>query len=253
MTRASRTVGVLGGMGPAATVDFLRRIVEATQARCDQEHVRVLVDSDPRVPDRTAFLLGVGTDPRPALIRMARGLEHGGAELLVMPCNTAHAFADDIAAAVSIPLVDWPGVVADAVAASRVSRAGLLATSGTVVAGIYQRALGSRGVEVVTPGEAEQEMLMAAIYGEEGIKVVGPDSRPARELVAERARRLVARGADGVVLGCTELSALHGARPLEPGVPVFDAADIVARHVVTLAGANVAEPGSMRSRDVESP
>lgn len=173
---------------------------------------------------------------------MARGLEQSGAELLVMPCNTAYAFAEDIAAAVSIPLVDWPGVVGDVVAAARVAQVGLLATSGTVFAGIYQRAFASRGVEVVVPGDAGQETVMGAIYGEEGVKTIGPDSRPARALVAEAGRGLVALGAEGLALACTELSALHGARPLELGVPIFDAAEIVARHVVALAGATVAEP-----------
>ena len=241
-SRQPRTVGVMGGMGPAATVDFLHKLVDATPARSDQEHIRVLVDSDPRVPDRTAFLLGDGADPRPALVRMARGLEQGGAELLVMPCNTAHAFADEIAAAVSIPLVDWPGVVADAVAAAAVARPGLLATSGTVAAGIFQQALGVRGVEAVVPADDAQDQLMRAIYGVDGVKSVGPDNGKASALVEEVAKGLIASGTDALVVACTDVSALHEARPLQVEVRVFDAAAVVARHVVGLASAEPPPP-----------
>jgi aspartate racemase len=234
-SRRTRTVGVMGGMGPAATVDFLHKLVDATPARSDQEHIRVLVDSDPRVPDRTAFLLADGADPRPALIRMAKGLEQSGAELLVMPCNTAHAFADEIAAAVSIPLVDWPGIVADAVAAAEVARAGLLATSGTVAAEIFQQALGLRSVEAVVPEDDAQDQLMRAIYGHDGVKSVGPANGKASALVEEVAKGLIGSGADALVVACTDLSALHEARPPQVEVRVFDAAAVVARHVVELA------------------
>lgn len=234
-----RTVGVLGGMGPAATVDFLQRLVEATFATSDQDHIRVLVDSDPSVPDRTAHLLGDGEDPRPALRRMARGLARAGADLLVMPCNTAHAYAAEIERAVSIPLVDWPGVVADGVQAADRACVGILATRGTVVAGIYQRAFGLRGVDVVVPAEPTQDGLMEAIYGADGIKSVGRAGATSRRLLLDAAQQLVSMGADGLVLACTELSVVHGLDPVEAAVPVFDAADIVARHVVELAGARL--------------
>src|SRR4051812_27943024 len=112
-------VGVLGGMGPAATVDFLRRVVAATPATRDQDHLRLLVDSNPAVPDRTAALLGAGPDPTPVLVAMARGLEAQGADLLVMPCNTASAFADGVQRAVTVPLLRWPDVVAEELLARR--------------------------------------------------------------------------------------------------------------------------------------
>jgi aspartate racemase len=237
----------MGGMGPAATVDFLRRLVDATLARTDQDHLRVLVDSDPRVPDRTAFLLGTGPDPRPALIKMARGLERNGADLLVMPCNTAYAFALEIAAAVAIPLVDWPGAVADAMASAGVTRAGILATSGTVLAEIYQRAFGSRDLGAAIPADADQADLMEAIYGEVGVKAVGARNPTAAATLARVAEALTGVGADGLAIACTELSALHAYAPVVSRVPVFDAAHIVARHVVTLAGGDLVAPDSDES------
>jgi aspartate racemase len=228
----TQTVGVLGGMGPAATVDFLAKIVAATPAERDQDHLHVLVDCNPQVPDRTAFLRSQGEDPRPSLIVMATGLERLGASFLVMPCNTAHAFAEDIRAAIAIPLVDWPGVVADAVLAAGVKRVGILATSGTIFADIYRIPLEERGLESVVPTASGQAELMRAIYGVEGIKHVGPDSRVARHALMAGAADVVRQGAAAVVLACTEFSLVRALGELEVGVPVFDASDIVARHVV---------------------
>ena len=241
MTGRSFTIGVMGGMGPAATADFMRRLAEVTPAQRDQDHVRVVVDSDPRVPDRTAFLLGTGEDPRPALIRMAQGLERAGADLLVMACNTAYAFAGDVAASVTIPLADWPGIVADEVRQASATRVGLLATSGTIVAGIYQTAFADRDLELVVPTDAAQQDLMRSIYGEDGVKAVGTESRLARARAEVVAGGLVMLGANALVIGCTELSALNGARPLAVTVPVHDASQVVARHVVALATGFVAE------------
>jgi len=100
-----KVVGVIGGMGPDATVDFMSRVIAFTEATRDQDHVRMLVDNNPAVPCRQEALLRDGKDPGPVLAGMARGLETAGADFLVMPCNTAHAFADVVRDAVSIPLL----------------------------------------------------------------------------------------------------------------------------------------------------
>jgi aspartate racemase len=102
---AQLTAGVLGGMGPDATVDFMAKVIAATSAETDQDHARMLVDHNPKVPNRQAALLANGEDPGPAMAAMAKGLQDAGADFLVMPCNTAHAFARDIRDAVSIPLI----------------------------------------------------------------------------------------------------------------------------------------------------
>jgi aspartate racemase len=230
-----QTVGVLGGMGPAATVDFLAKVIAATPAEEDQDHLHILVDCNPQVPDRTAFLRSEGPDPRPSLIAMARGLEQSGASFLVMPCNTAHAFADDIRAAVAIPLVDWPSVVADAVLAAGVERVGILATTGTIFAAIYRIPLDARGIQSSVPTASGQTEVMRAIYGIEGIKRVGPQSPVARRDLMAGAADVVGQGAKAVILACTEFSLVRALGELELGVPVFDASEIVARHVVNHA------------------
>ncbi len=240
-----KTIGVLGGMGPEATVDFYRRIVEATEAARDQDHLHVLIDGDPAVPDRTAFLLGDGPDPAPALIAMARRLEGAGAELLVMACNTASAFAPRVAAAVGVPLLDWPDEVAHGVLARQrgIGRAGVLATSGTIASGLYQRAFGRHGVEVVVPDARHQELVMQAIYGPDGVKAGTTDLTAARARVLAGGQTLVDDGAQALVLACTELSVLFatGAATAWP-VPAFDAAQVVAERVIELAGGRLKRP-----------
>src|SRR4029453_14388367 len=117
--RRHPVLGVMGGMGPAATAEFLRRLIEATPAGRDQDHLHVLVDNDPSVPDRTAALLGQGPDPTPYLVTMAMRLSAAGAEFLVMPCNTASAFAPGLAADIPVPLLRWDAAVAAGVTEHR--------------------------------------------------------------------------------------------------------------------------------------
>src|SRR5690348_7801651 len=102
---ASLVIGVLGGMGPRATVDFYSKLIAATPAECEQDHLRVHIDSNPQIPDRSEALAGRGESPGTVLAAMAAGLERAGADFLVMPCNTAHAFEPEIRAAVNVPFV----------------------------------------------------------------------------------------------------------------------------------------------------
>jgi aspartate racemase len=234
-----KTIGVLGGMGPAASVDFYRRIVDATDAARDQDHLHVLIDSDPAVPDRTAFLLGDGADPTPTLIAMAQRLERAGAELLVMACNTASAFAPRVAAAVGVPLLNWPDEVATGVLTRQpgLTHAGVLATTGTITSGLYQQAFGRHGIDVVVPATPQQDLVMQAIYGPAGVKAGSPNMSAARDQVTECGRALARSGAQAIVLACTELSVLFatGGAPSWPA-PTFDAAQVVAERLIDLAG-----------------
>jgi len=222
-------------MGPAATADFLSRVIAATPAERDQDHLHVLIDCNPTVPDRTAFLRAEGPDPRPTLIAMAQRLEEAGAEFLVMPCNTAHAFADDIRTEVAIPLVDWPSVVADAVALAEVGSVGILASTGTLLADIYRGPLELRGIRSVIPTPSGQAEVMRAIYGNDGVKRLGPESPVARRDLVAGVEDVVSQGAAAVVLACTEFSTISAVRSLEVKVPVLDASEIVAQHVVARA------------------
>ncbi|TYC21852.1 amino acid racemase [Micromonospora sp. MP36] len=221
-------VGVLGGMGPAATVDFYGKLVEETAATCDQEHVPVVIWGNPRVPDRSLSLLG-GEDPTPYLRRGIEALKQAGCDLLAVPCNTAHAFVPRLADEAGLELVSIIEVTADALAADGVRAAGVLATTGTLRAGLYTDALLKRDVTVIEPDEPGQRQVMAAIRAVKSGVV-----RPAhRRALAEVARSLAERGAQRVVTACTEIVlALDGSRV---PVPLLDPARLLARRVAAVA------------------
>ncbi len=250
-TGRTRVVGVIGGMGPLATADFFRRLVDATDAATDQEHLHVLIDSDPTVPDRTAFLLHGGPDPAPMLIAMARRLEAAGADLLVIACNTAHAVTARVAPAVRVPLLDWTDEAAAGVVAAmpELSDIGLLATDGTLAARLYDAVFEPHGIRVLVPDPPMQRRVMAAIYGEGGVKSGGAGLVRHRDALQQVAEALCAAGAQAILLGCTELGVLDAASPAPWPVPAFDAAELAARRVVELAGGRLREarPGNRAS------
>ena len=196
-----KTIGIIGGMGPLATADLFEKIVGHTKAACDQEHLHVVIDSNTNIPDRTAALLHGGADPLLELTGSARRLEAMGADVLIMPCNTAHNYYDGISAAVSVPVLHMVRLTAQALVERGVKKAGLLATDGTVRTGIYQKSFAGSGVELLTPDEAGQRAVMEMIY--QGVKAgdMGFDARPARQAM----ERLLAAGAEVLILGCTEL------------------------------------------------
>ena len=207
--KKKKTIGIIGGMGPLATVDLFRKITLHTRASCDQEHLRVLIDSNTNIPDRTAALLHGGADPTPELISSAQGLERQGAELLIMPCNTAHNFYDAVQEAVSVPVLHMIRLTAQALVGRGVTKAGLLATDGTIQTGIYQRSFAGTGINLLVPEEEGQRAVMDMIY--QGVKA------GKRDYDASGARRtmesLMERGAETLILGCTEMPlavALYG-------------------------------------------
>src|ERR1700761_6890473 len=158
-----KTVGVIGGMGPEATVEFLRRLVARTPARDDVDHLHVLVDNNPKIPSRIAALIeGTGEDPAPVLCRMARGLEAQGAELLVMPCNTAHYYLPAIAGSVRIPMLDMVQLAIDELAGGP-RRIGLLASPAVRLVGLYKARMEQAGLEVVFPDAPHEARLLNVI------------------------------------------------------------------------------------------
>jgi len=205
MKKMKRTIGVLGGMGPAATVEFFRRLVEATPASIDQNHLHILIDNDPTVPDRTSALLRGGPTPAPALAGMAERLERAGAEVLAMPCNTAHAFLDAIRAAVSALVIDMVAETADRIDATSV---GLLATVGTIRSGIYDRAFRDRGIRLIVPKGDDQRTVTRSIEAIKAGRAL-PEVERALVPVVEALSR---RGAEVAIAGCTEISLLDGGR-----------------------------------------
>lgn len=229
-------VGILGGMGPAATADFYLKLVQATPAASDQEHLQVLIWSDPTIPDRSEALLTHGADPTPALIAGARLLQQSGAAMLAVPCNTAHAFLAAVQAAVEIPIIHMIEETANHVQllSSSVNRVGLLSTTGTQKAGLYQAWLDKKGIQVLSPDAMTQEdLVMASIRG---IKA-GKTGPAVKSQFVTAARELIAAGAQAIIGGCTEVPV--GLATKDIPVPFVDPARILAESVVrrVLAGA----------------
>jgi aspartate racemase len=225
-------IGVLGGMGPLATADFFQKLIQATPATSDQEHFKLLIYSNPHVPDRTAAIRGEGESPLPALIAGAELLVRGGASFIAIPCVTAHFFFEGLQAATPIPILHIVGETATAVRRDRptIRRLGLLATTGTVKTRLFETQCEPHGLSILTPDEAIQETaVMPAIYAVKH----GDDLAEPRRLIREAAAHLIGRGAEAVIAGCTEVPLI-----LQDGdlpVPVIDPTLILAQASVRRA------------------
>jgi len=228
--------GVIGGMGPQATVDFMAKLVAMTPADCDQDHIQMLVDHNPRVPNRHRAIAGDGAEVKRALATMARGLENAGADFLLMVCNTAHAFQRDIEAAIEIPFIS----VVDEVLAEldeqwpEVARVGVMAADGALAAGLYQDALEVGGREPVTWSKRELDQFMALVY-----RVKAGDSpveiRPQMEQLAAL---LIERGAEVLIAGCTEIPLVMTATAADTDIapiPMLSSTDILVARTIDYA------------------
>jgi aspartate racemase len=232
MKRQDRAVGIIGGMGPAATIDLQQRILDLTPATDDAGHLRVLVDNNPKVPSRIAALLEGGDDsPLPCLVTMARGLVNSGAELLAMPCNTAHFYYDELAQQVTVPILNLIDLVGDLLQdmLPRPRRVGLLASTAVQRVDLYGPALSRRGMQVLFPDAGNQRKVMALIRAVKA-KTATPGGQAALQFAAQD---LAEQGADVLVVACTELSTLAGVSA--SGMVVVDAMQVLAETIVRLA------------------
>ena len=196
-------IGILGGMGPEATLDLYRHITNLTSASRDQDHFRVLIYSNPKIPNRTLAIADGGESPLCALLESARLLESAGASIIAMPCNAAHHYLGQLRAAVGVPILD---MIAETCAALRkrrpeVETVGLLASDGTVQSKIYNRALEVHGTEILLPDKSEQTFIQSTI---DEVKA-GKHTEETRKKLLVVATRMVQSGAQAIVLGCTEL------------------------------------------------
>lgn len=228
-----KTVGVLGGMGPAATIDFLARIVAATPAERDQDHLRLIIDNNPQLPDRHAAIAGHGESPAAAMAQMAAGLEGAGADFLVIACNTAHAFLDAVRDAVSIPVLD---MVEETVAVARrrfpgARRAGLLAADGCRAARLYDNALDRQNLMPVQLDAAQQRKFMDLVYQ---LKA-GADPAMLKLDMAGLAASLADADADLVIAACTEVPLLLSAADMT--VPLVSSTDALVARTIEIARA----------------
>lgn len=250
-------VGVVGGVGPAATVDFMQKIVRNTPANRDQDHIRLLIEQNPQIPDRTQNLIGDGTDPTISLYATCKKLQSGDADLIAIPCNTAHAFVERIQPYLAIPIVNMLTVTVRHLREMfpQLRSVGVLATSGTIASGVYEKALESEGLRQIVPRAELQARVMDAIYGKEGVKA-GFTTGKCLDDISVAIDGLVAEGVEVIILGCTELPLLLPTKSFvgTTGVRVslVDPTDVLARQCVALATASappapvVSEPGRLR-------
>ncbi|MDG1232577.1 MAG: amino acid racemase [Pseudomonadales bacterium] len=229
MPESSLTIGVLGGMGPTATIDLLQRIIRLTPALDDVDHIRTLVDNNPQVPSRINYLIKrQGENPAPVLVSMAESLESMGADLLVMPCNTAHLYAPEIESAVSIRFLNMVELTVERVATQvQASKVGLLASTAIHQTKLYESIFADRGVATMVPDDALQFQLMKLIMA---IKAGDLSESNLLQTIVEN---MLEEQAQCVVIACTELSALVDS--LDVPVPVIDASQCLAEVAVQLA------------------
>jgi aspartate racemase len=226
-----RIIGILGGMGPEATLDLYRHIINLTPATRDQEHVRVLIYSNPKIPDRTKAIAESGISPLPELIHTAKILELGGAGIIAMPCNTAHYFLPQMQKEVSIPILDMIEETCRTLCQSLpdATKVGLIAALGTVHSGVYHRSLARAGIEIIVPRPEDQQRIQAAI----GQVKAGAQGRSTQETFQSIGNRLVEAGAKAVILGCTEVPLAF--EPNEVGYPSLNSTRILAEAAVAWA------------------
>jgi aspartate racemase len=229
-TEDEKVVGILGGLGPEATVNLMQRLIRLTPAVDDIDHIRCIVDNNPKVPSRIkAIIEGTGESPARCLADMARRLEAWGVDFLVIPCNTAHYYHPDVQAAVRIPVLNLIQLVVDMVVERipGVHKAALLASPAIRITGLYEGPLRDKSIEAIYPGPFEQEQLLDII---KEIKA-GRTGEDVRKTFADVVANAAAQGAEVAIVACTELGVIADQTfPL----PVFDAAEILAEEIVAI-------------------
>ena len=196
-----KTIGIIGGMGPLATYDLFRKIIEKTDAKSDQDHIHICVDCNTNIPDRTKAILGCGEDPVPEMVRSGVRLKAMGADVLVMPCNTAHYFYDQITPFFDIPLINMLEETAKEIRRRKYKKIGLLASDGTIQSGVYHKALMNQGIDWVVPSPINQGSVMDVIYN--GVKASNRNIN--LDKFFSTMEELFENGAEVLMLGCTEL------------------------------------------------
>ncbi|MBW1798514.1 MAG: aspartate/glutamate racemase family protein, partial [Deltaproteobacteria bacterium] len=213
------------GMGPEATVDLMGRVIKATPAEDDIDHIRMVVDNNPQVPSRIkAIIEGTGESPAPCMAQMARNLAASGADFLVIPCNTAHFYYDEVCSAVDIPVINMIDVTVKAVFNENASirTVGLLASKAVLMTDLYMKPFKEKGVDVIYPSPEAQELLMASV-----LKIkTGKYDIGDRGILQSAAEELVRKRAEALIVACTELSIICDG--LDAGVKVYDASQVLA-------------------------
>lgn len=226
-----KIVGILGGMGPEATIDLFSRIVEETHAKCDEDHLRIIVDNNPKMPSRQDAILKGTESPVPAMVETARNLQRAGADFIIIGANTAHYFYDDVSAQVDVPFLH---IIDEAVKellriAPDVKKVGVLATDAAVKIKLYNKSCAKFGIEVVDAEDSMQHRMHNAIFD---FKYNGLTEGNASEAAA-CAEHLIENGAQALIMGCTEIPLILKDKAFS--VPLIDPNDVIGRVAVAYA------------------
>jgi len=225
-----KIIGILGGMGPEATANLFIKIIKTTKAKADQDHFRVIIDSNVKIPDRTQFILGLGESPVKSMVKTGKNLEKSGVDVGCIPCITAHYFIEEVQKELSFPLLNALEELNDYIKINypTVKKIGILATTGTINTGLFEKYL--LDLEIVYPETITQEKkVMKAIYGKEGIKS-GNTGEDTLNLLKYASDELIRNGAEILVSGCTEIALVLTNNDVEK--PILDPMDIVVNSIV---------------------
>ena len=230
----NKTLGILGGMGPLATADLFKKIIMLTEAECDQDHIHVIIDSNTQIPDRTAFLAATGKDPTAYLIESAQMLEKAGAECLIMPCNTAHYFYDEIIKNINIPFLSMLEETAKELKQdyTNAENVGLLATIGTAKTGIYTKILSKYNINVIKPDQHHQQFITELIYNiKKGIYDFDLSNfRKTLDIMKKN-------NSEVFILGCTEIPIAFDIFNLNENI--IDPTTVIAKAAIKYLGYNL--------------
>lgn len=226
----SRKLGILGGMGPLATVEFMQKIISRTPAHNDQQHIPMLVSNNPQIPDRTAYLVDNGEDPFPALKQGMEQLQQAGAECIVMPCNTAHYWYPRLTELCHVHTISIIDSVVNEAQKRQYSTVGILATTATMMAGMYQTKLAQQHIGSVETTESEQQAVMDGIYA-----VKAGNVEHGKQLMLPVFEAMLERGAEAVIFGCTEIPVALAEQSLKSPQQCLDSLDILAEQCVDWA------------------
>ena len=233
-SRRRKKLGVIGGIGPAATAYFYDLLTCMPNVGTDQEHLETFIISRPSIPDRTAYILDKSAEnPIPMIIGAGRELVGLGADVIAIPCVTSHSFFDELSLGIGVPLINMIQETAESIARTGIKCVGLLATDGTIRSGLFSGELEARGVHTVVPSERSQAAVMSLIYDD--VKANKPVDKGKFTSAADELR---ANGAEAVVLGCTELSLIKRDYGLKAGY--VDVLEVLARRALELCGVGCA-------------
>ena len=233
---SKQVIATVGGMGPEATIDLFTKIVKGSKVKRDQDHLRIVIDNNPQIPDRTLAIKGKGPSPLPRLTQSAKMLGRAGANFILIPCITAHHFFGPLQRRIKTPILHILDETLDYIQTQleEVHKIGIIATTGTVQAGLFQKIFANSNIELIFPvPETQKKYVMEAIYGKRGIKTIGP-SENSKRLVLKASKELMRRGAQVIIAGCTEIPLVlkEGDLPIR----ILDPLSILAKAAIKEAG-----------------